>query len=54
MWQTVIIYAVVAGAGAFVAWTVLLPRGLRARLRHPLRRPAAADGACGSCGCDKT
>jgi hypothetical protein len=54
MWQTVLTYAVVVGAGAFVAWTVLLPRSLRARLRHPLRRTTPDGGTCGNCGCEKS
>jgi hypothetical protein len=52
MWQAALTYAIVAAAGAWVAWSVLLPRGLRARLRRTLSRPAAASGACGNCGCD--
>ncbi len=52
MWQAALTYAIVAAAGAWVAWHVLLPRGLRARLRQALRRPAASAGACGACGCD--
>jgi hypothetical protein len=54
MWQAALTYAIVAAAGAWVAWHVLLPRGLRARLRQVLRRPAANSGGCGACGCDDT
>jgi hypothetical protein len=53
MWQSAIAYTLVGGAGAWVAWSVLLPRGLRARLSRPFRRSAAAGGACGDCGCGK-
>lgn len=54
MWQAALTYAIVAAAGAWVAWSVLLPRGLRTRLRQALHlnRPAASSGACGNCGCD--
>jgi len=53
MWQAALTYAIVAAAGAWVAWTVLLPRGLRSRLRHPLRRaaPVGAKGGCSNCNC---
>jgi hypothetical protein len=60
MWQSVITYGIVAVAGSWVAWTVLLPNewrsGLRRRARAALGRatPAPTDGACGNCGCGKT
>jgi hypothetical protein len=54
MWQAVITYAIVACAGAWVVWSVLLPRPLRARIGASLRRPAATTGTCGDCGCDKS
>jgi hypothetical protein len=55
MMQTLIVYLVVAAALIFVTWTVLLPRGVRARARLALSgRPpqeAAPKGGCGSGGC---
>jgi hypothetical protein len=53
MWQAVAAYLIVAGAAAWVVWSVLLPRALRARIGASLRRPAATAGSCGDCGCDK-
>jgi hypothetical protein len=60
MWQSVITYSLVAVAGSWVTWTVLLPSewrtGLRRRTREAFGRPAptGTDGGCGNCGCGKT
>ena len=50
MWQSLAAYLIVALAGAWVAWRVLLPGSLRARLRRAVKGPKSA--GCGDgCGC---
>jgi hypothetical protein len=54
MWQDALTYAIVAGAAAWVGWTVLTPAEWRGVLRARWRRAPAgkSGGSCGDCGCD--
>ena len=56
MWQSVIVYLVVAGAAGWVVWTVLLPgawrAALRARLEQALGRAPTARSER-ACACDR-
>ena len=53
MTQTLLAYGATAVAAAWVAWSVLLPRSLKQRLRGRGRVAAGkAKGGCGDdCGC---
>lgn len=55
MMESLIIGLIVAAAFVWVAWTILLPAGLRNRLRRLTGRPVPSRAAgCGGgcCGCD--
>ncbi|CAO3425690.1 hypothetical protein [Azospirillum endophyticum] len=55
MMESLIVGLIVVAAFAWVAWTILLPAGLRNRLRRLAGRPAPAQaGGCagGCCGCE--
>lgn len=59
MWQTVLVYAIVAAAASWVTWRVLLPAHWRDALRARIERvrgrtsPARIDAcACGRDGAD--
>jgi hypothetical protein len=58
MWQTAITYLIVAAAGAWVAWTVLLPQAWRSRLRrrvhNALGHAPQIEAGCDDCSCGKT
>ncbi|WP_042695443.1 hypothetical protein [Azospirillum sp. B506] len=53
--ESLIVGLIVAAAFAWVAWTILLPAGLRNRLRRLAGRPEPIrTGGCGGgcCGCE--
>ncbi|MDR3537407.1 MAG: hypothetical protein P4L71_13000 [Acetobacteraceae bacterium] len=52
MWQQILVLVLVVVAGAWVAWTLILPRSVTARLRR-LVGLQAADPACACSGCSK-
>ena len=51
MWQSIASYLIVAAAAAWVAWSVLLPRAWRTRLRA--RLSGAPRDAADGCACDR-
>jgi|GEM_PF-5989836 len=52
--QTILVGLIVAGAAGWVAWRLLLPASIRARLRRcaglAATRPAAGCSGCPGCG----
>lgn len=51
MLQALITYALVALAGTWVLWNVVLPASLRRRLRPAVTRPAEPTAGCTQGGC---
>jgi hypothetical protein len=50
--QSLVVYLAVAGAAAWVVWSILLPRSVRGGLKRRLSpRRAPAGGKDDDCGC---